>query len=63
MYPAIDNPASREIRAVIRFLHAKNMSAAEIHFELRVVYGQNVISEGTVRYWCRMFKYGRKCSR
>jgi hypothetical protein len=28
--PAIDNPASCEIRAVIRFLGAKNMSAAEI---------------------------------
>jgi hypothetical protein len=40
MYPAIENPASREIRAVIRFLHTKNMSAAEIHCELRVVYDQ-----------------------
>jgi hypothetical protein len=50
--PAIGNPASCEIRAVIRFLHAKNMSAA--------VYGQNVMSEGTVRHWCRMFKEGRK---
>jgi hypothetical protein len=28
---AIDNPGSWETRAVIRFLHAKNMSAAEIH--------------------------------
>jgi hypothetical protein len=34
MWPAIDNPASCEIRAVIRFLRAKNMSAAEIHREL-----------------------------
>jgi hypothetical protein len=34
MYPAIDNPASREIRAVIRFLRAKIMNAAEIHSEL-----------------------------
>jgi hypothetical protein len=34
MSAAIDNPASCEIRAVIRFLHAKNMSAAEIHREL-----------------------------
>jgi hypothetical protein len=23
-----------------------------------VVYGQNVMSEGTVRQWCRMFKDG-----
>jgi hypothetical protein len=33
MCPAIDNPASCEIRAVIRFLHAKNMNAADIHHE------------------------------
>jgi hypothetical protein len=32
------------------------MDAAEIHHELCVVYGQNVMSEGTVRQWCRMFK-------
>jgi hypothetical protein len=36
------------------------MSAVEIHRELRVaVYGQNVMSKGTVRQWCRMFKDGR----
>jgi hypothetical protein len=57
--PAIDNPDSCEISAVIRFLHAKKMSAVEIHRELWAAYGQNVISEGTVRQWCRMFKYGR----
>jgi hypothetical protein len=64
--PAIDNPASGEIRSDIRFLHDKIMSAAEIHRELcPAVYGQNVMSEGTVRQWCRMFRGGRanKCSR
>jgi hypothetical protein len=45
----IDNPASCEIRTVIRFLRVKSMSAAEIHRELCAVYGQNVMSEGTVR--------------
>jgi hypothetical protein len=38
--------------AVIRFLHAKNKTAAKIHRELCAVYGQ--------RQWCRMFKGGRK---
>jgi hypothetical protein len=53
----IDNPASSKIRAVIHFLQAKNVSAAEIHRELRMaVYGQNVMSEGTVRQQCKMFK-------
>jgi hypothetical protein len=47
--PAIDNHVSCEIRAVIRFLHAKNMSIAEINRELWAVYGQNVMSKGTVR--------------
>jgi hypothetical protein len=50
MCPAIDIPASCETRAVIHVLHAKNMSGSEIHRELCVtVYGQNVMSEGTVR--------------
>jgi hypothetical protein len=35
------------------------MSVAEIRHELYVVYGQNIISEGTVRQWCRMFEDGR----
>jgi hypothetical protein len=47
MCSAIDNPASCEIRAVIRFLHAKNMSVAEIHRELCAVYGRKVMSEET----------------
>jgi hypothetical protein len=49
MRPAIDNPTSCEIPAVICFLHTKNVSDAEIHRELYMVYGQNVMSEGTVR--------------
>jgi hypothetical protein len=59
MLPAIDNPASCEIRAVICFHHAKNVSAAEIHCELCAVYSQNVMSEGPIRKWCSMFKDGR----
>jgi hypothetical protein len=54
--PAIDKPTSYGIHAVI---HAKNMSAVEIRRELCMVYGQNVMGEGTVRQWCRMFKDGR----
>jgi hypothetical protein len=48
MCAVIDNPTRNEIRALIRFLHTKNMTAAEIHRELcMAVYGQNVMSEGT----------------
>jgi hypothetical protein len=49
MCPEIDNPASCENRAVIRFIHAKNTISAEIHRELCAGYGQNATSEGTVR--------------
>jgi transposase len=58
MCPVVDNPGSCEIHAVIRFLHAKIMSTVEIHCELCMVYGQNIMSEETVRQWCRMFKDG-----
>jgi hypothetical protein len=58
--PTIDNPASCAIRAVIRFLHTENTSAAQNLRELcAAVYGENVMSGGTVRQWCRMFKDGR----
>jgi hypothetical protein len=50
MCPAIDNPTGYKIHTVFRLLHAKNTSAAEIHHELCTVYGQNVMSEGTVRH-------------
>jgi hypothetical protein len=49
MCPAFDNHASCEIRAIIRFIHAKNMKAAETHHESFAVYSQNVMSERTVR--------------
>jgi hypothetical protein len=49
---AIDNPASCEIRAVIRFLHYKHMTAPEIHRELCAVHGQNIMNEGTLKQWC-----------
>jgi transposase len=58
-YPANDNAASCEIRTLIRFLHAKNMSATEIIRELCAVYGQNLMNDGTITQWCRMFKHGR----
>jgi hypothetical protein len=59
MCPVIDNPTSCEICTAITFLHAKNISAAQIHHELCTVYGQNVTIEGTARQWCKMFKDGQ----
>lgn len=59
MSAAIENPAKCEVRAVIRFLLAQNVSAADIHRQLCTVYGPNVMSEGVVRQWVRFFKSGR----
>jgi hypothetical protein len=44
MRPAIDSPASCEIRSMGPFLRGNNMSAAGIHRELYVVQDQNVTS-------------------
>jgi hypothetical protein len=49
MCPVTDNPTSCEIRTVIHFLDAKNMSVVEILRELSAIYGQNVTSEETLR--------------
>jgi hypothetical protein len=55
--PAFHNPASCENHAVTCFLHAKIMNAAEVQPQIwEAVYGQTVVSEGTVRQWCRMFR-------
>jgi hypothetical protein len=55
-----DKLASYKICAIICFLHARNMSAMEIHHELCAACGQNVISTGIVRQLCRMFKDGEQ---
>jgi len=59
MCAAIENPASCEVRSVIRFLLMENHRPIEIHRQLCKVYGNNVMSEGRVRQWCIMFKTGR----
>ena len=51
-------PASCEVRAVIRFLHAEGQSAAEIRRLCRV-YGDTVMSDNCVRKWRRKFRDGR----
>jgi hypothetical protein len=56
---ATDNPAAAKFMLLITFFTLKKISGAKIHHELcMAVYSQNVISEGTVRQLCRMFKDG-----
>jgi hypothetical protein len=44
---------------VIKFLKAKNIRPAEIYRQVCKVYGENSMSNGMVRRWCRMFSEGR----
>ncbi|GFX15391.1 HTH_48 domain-containing protein [Trichonephila clavipes] len=60
MFKTIDQPADCEIRWVIRFLTAKNVSAAEIHTQISDVYGPNAMSSSKVRKWVRASKDGRE---
>ncbi|GBL72896.1 Mariner Mos1 transposase [Araneus ventricosus] len=55
----IESPAPCEVRSVIRFLSARNLSAADIHRQICEVYGATAMCEGKVRKWVRDFKTGR----
>jgi transposase len=55
----IENHASCEIRSVINFFIAKNVRPAEIYRQVCDVYGENAMSDGMVRRWCRRFSEGR----
>ena len=59
MATTIEIPFNCEIQSVIRFLQAEGYSAAEIHQRLCNVYGDNVLSDGSIREWCQKFKEGR----
>ncbi|KAJ8955157.1 hypothetical protein NQ318_009050 [Aromia moschata] len=59
MEPLIAVTARCEIRAVIRFLHAKKLQPVEIHRQLSKIYGETCISIQHVCKWCREFSEGR----
>jgi hypothetical protein len=48
MAVSIQNPAKHEIRGVIRLLHAKGETAAEIHRQLVSVYGEDVMKRSNM---------------
>jgi len=59
MFKKIENTAACEMRSVIRFLNAKNMTPAEIHRQRCDVYGEYATSSSMVRRWVRLFNEGR----
>ncbi|GFV23498.1 HTH_48 domain-containing protein [Trichonephila clavipes] len=56
MFKVIESPAKCEIWSVIRFLTARNMSAADIHPQITEVYGTEAMSDCKIRKWARKFK-------
>jgi len=60
MFMTIEGATDCEIRAVIRFLKARNVLPNEIHHQICQVYGDNVMSDGMVRKWVWMFNEGRE---
>lgn len=59
MATIIENWSKSEVRAVVRFLHAKGNNPTQIHNELVSVYGKDVMTKPGVYQWCSMFKAGR----
>ncbi len=59
MNAVIENLAKCKVWGGVRFLWAKNHSAAEIHCELGAVYGSNIMSEDVVYQWVLFKKNGR----
>ncbi|KAL4091367.1 hypothetical protein QTP88_026069 [Uroleucon formosanum] len=56
---SIESAAKCEVRAVIRYLVAKEKSPHEIFNEVRTVYGEGHMNRTSVYEWCREFKNGR----
>lgn len=54
MFKTNTDQADCEIRAVIRFLNARNMKPAETHRQVKDVYIENVMSDGMARKWYRI---------
>ena len=62
MFKKIENLAACEMRSVIRFLNAKNMTPTEIHRQLTDVYGEHAMSSSMVRNGCGcLVKYAEMC--
>jgi len=60
MFKKIENPAACEMRPVILFLNAKNMTPAEIHRQVCDVYEEHAMSSSMVWRWVRLFNEVRE---
>jgi len=60
MFKTIEGVTDCEMRSIIRFLNYRNVLPSEIHHQICQVYGDNVMSDGMVGKWVRMFNEGRE---
>ncbi|KAJ4432357.1 hypothetical protein ANN_20976 [Periplaneta americana] len=51
---------SCEVRSVIKFFNAQNMTLIEIHRQLCQVYGPDIMRKQMLSCWCRQFSGGRQ---
>ncbi|GFV27726.1 hypothetical protein TNCV_4169481 [Trichonephila clavipes] len=56
----LGNWSRLEVRVVIRFLCAKNVSAPDIHSQTVEVYGEDAMTRQHVAKWCHSFQSGRQ---
>jgi hypothetical protein len=58
MFKTIEGAADCEIRSLIRSLNSRNVLPSEIRHQICQVYGDNVMNDGIIRKWVRMFNEG-----
>ncbi|GFW01663.1 histone-lysine N-methyltransferase SETMAR [Trichonephila clavipes] len=56
----LENSSRLEVRAVIQFLWANNVSASDINSQIEEVYGEEAMSIQHVAKWCQSFQSGRQ---
>jgi len=55
----LENPATCELRSVIRFRYVRDTKPADIRRRICGVYGENEVNVSMVRRWVRLFNEGR----
>ncbi|GFV90298.1 histone-lysine N-methyltransferase SETMAR [Trichonephila clavipes] len=60
MVRRLGNWSRLEMRAVIRFLWARNVSTSAIYNQIMEFYGEQTMSRQLVTKWCRSFQSGKK---
>jgi hypothetical protein len=63
MLKKIERSVAYKMRAVIRFVNARNLKPSDIHRQLCEVYGEHAMSDSVVRRWVRdsLMKGERMC--